>query len=198
MYSIQHYLIKFVIDLQLFLGTPVSSTKKTLPRYNWYIVESDVKHHKPQTDQPTSFKIVTIKYYFGCIINMDLKLFLLGRQLYAIVFIYIIFLMLLNILLVRYTYTNIHTRKLLIFVTWYFEFIKTHLECNFHNILYYQYLCFFIGKNICPGGILTFPPPPKSIFPHLQYMHMYIKLLLRILFCAVCYTMLAIIPTQHS
>jgi hypothetical protein len=51
-YSVQHnYVIKFVCDLHRWfsLGTPVSSTNKTewSPRYNWNIVESGVKHHKP-------------------------------------------------------------------------------------------------------------------------------------------------------
>jgi len=35
MYLIQHYVIKFVSDL---------------PRYNWNIVESGIKHHKPEYD----------------------------------------------------------------------------------------------------------------------------------------------------
>ena len=35
------------------LGTPVSSTHKTLPpRYNWNIVESGAKHHKPNQTKP--------------------------------------------------------------------------------------------------------------------------------------------------
>jgi len=37
-YSIQEW---------FFPGTPVSSTNKTLQRYIWNIIESDVKHHKP-------------------------------------------------------------------------------------------------------------------------------------------------------
>jgi hypothetical protein len=41
--SIQHYVIKFVSDVRqvvaFFLFPP--------PRYNWNIVESGVKHHKP-------------------------------------------------------------------------------------------------------------------------------------------------------
>jgi hypothetical protein len=45
-----NYVIKCVSDLRqvvVFSGTPVSSTYKTawLPRYNWNIVESRVKHH---------------------------------------------------------------------------------------------------------------------------------------------------------
>ena len=54
-YSIQHYVIKFVIDLRqtgrwFSPGAPVSSTNKTdqrSPRYNLNITESGVKHHKP-------------------------------------------------------------------------------------------------------------------------------------------------------
>ena len=33
------------------LGTPASSTKNWLPRYNWNIVEGGVKHHKPKPKQ---------------------------------------------------------------------------------------------------------------------------------------------------
>ena len=32
------------------LGTPVSSTNKTDGQYNWNIVESGVKHHKPSKE----------------------------------------------------------------------------------------------------------------------------------------------------
>jgi hypothetical protein len=50
-YSIQHYVIKFVSDLRqvggflrvLWFSPPIKLT----PQYNWNIVESDVKHHKP-------------------------------------------------------------------------------------------------------------------------------------------------------
>jgi hypothetical protein len=38
-YSIQHYVIKFVTDLR----------QVWLPWYNWNIVESGIKHHKPFT-----------------------------------------------------------------------------------------------------------------------------------------------------
>ena len=49
-YSIQHYVIKFVSDLRQVSGflrllrfpPPIKLT----PQYNWNIVESDVKHHK--------------------------------------------------------------------------------------------------------------------------------------------------------
>ena len=51
-YSIQHYVIKFVSDLWqdggFLQGTRWFSTNKTLPRYNWNIVESGLKHHKPK------------------------------------------------------------------------------------------------------------------------------------------------------
>ena len=54
-YSIKHYVIKFVSDLQLVGGflrvlrfpPPIKLT----PRYSWNIVESDVKHHKPNHNQ---------------------------------------------------------------------------------------------------------------------------------------------------
>ena len=45
-YSIQHYVIKFVSDLRQvggFLRFPPSI--KLMPRYNWNIDESGVKHH---------------------------------------------------------------------------------------------------------------------------------------------------------
>ena len=51
-YSIQHYVIKFISDLRqvdgflwvLRLPLPI---KLTSPRYCWNIVESGVKHHNP-------------------------------------------------------------------------------------------------------------------------------------------------------
>jgi hypothetical protein len=33
----------------VFSGTPVFSTNKTDSRYNWNMVESGIKHHKPRT-----------------------------------------------------------------------------------------------------------------------------------------------------
>ena len=53
-YSIQHYVIKFVSDLRqvggFSHGPSVSSTSK-IPLYNLNIVESGAKHHKPN-NQP--------------------------------------------------------------------------------------------------------------------------------------------------
>jgi hypothetical protein len=51
-YSIQHYMIKFVSDLRQVSGLlrfppPIKLTDRP-PRYNWNIVESVVKHHKPK------------------------------------------------------------------------------------------------------------------------------------------------------
>ena len=49
-YSIQHYMIKFVSDLRhvrVFSGYSVSSINKTDCHNNWNTVESGVKHHKP-------------------------------------------------------------------------------------------------------------------------------------------------------
>ena len=44
-------------------GAPVSSTKKKSPRYNWNIVESGVKHHKPnQTNNNTIRQSTNINY----------------------------------------------------------------------------------------------------------------------------------------
>ena len=48
-YSIQHYMIKFVSDLRhvrVFSGYSVSSINKTDCHNNWNTVESGVKHHK--------------------------------------------------------------------------------------------------------------------------------------------------------
>ena len=36
------------------LGTPVSSTNKTEPWYNWNIVESGIKHHNPKLNHPSN------------------------------------------------------------------------------------------------------------------------------------------------
>jgi len=54
LYSIQHYMIKFVSDFaagrRFSPGTPVSSTNKTdchNTLYNLNIVESGIKHHNP-------------------------------------------------------------------------------------------------------------------------------------------------------
>jgi hypothetical protein len=49
-YSIQHYVIKFVNDLREF-GSFLRVLRfpppiKLTPQYNWNIVESEVKHHK--------------------------------------------------------------------------------------------------------------------------------------------------------
>ena len=49
-YSIQHYVIKFVGDLRQvgdFLQVLPNQYKKWPPQYNWNIVESGVKQHKP-------------------------------------------------------------------------------------------------------------------------------------------------------
>ena len=42
-HSIQHYVIKFVSDLQQISGFQLN----WLPQYNWNIVESGIKHHNP-------------------------------------------------------------------------------------------------------------------------------------------------------
>jgi hypothetical protein len=46
-YSLQHYVIKFVSDLwQVFSGyCGFLHQENWLPRYNWNIVESGIKHH---------------------------------------------------------------------------------------------------------------------------------------------------------
>ena len=46
-YSTQLYVIKFVSDLRRSVVFSGSTKKKWLPWYNWNIVESGVKHHKP-------------------------------------------------------------------------------------------------------------------------------------------------------
>ena len=40
------YLVKFASDLRQVSG--FLHQQKWLPRYNWNIVESDIKHHKPK------------------------------------------------------------------------------------------------------------------------------------------------------
>ena len=59
-YSIKHYVIKCVSDLQrvsVFLRFP-PPRKLTTPRYNWNIVESGVKHHKHTP--PNSLLVCTL------------------------------------------------------------------------------------------------------------------------------------------
>ena len=50
-YSIQHYVLKFVSDLRQFGGflrvLRLPPPIKLTPQYNWNIAESEVKHHKP-------------------------------------------------------------------------------------------------------------------------------------------------------
>ena len=45
-YSIQHFAEKFVSDLRQVAG--FFRVLQFPPRYNWNIVESGIKHHKPQ------------------------------------------------------------------------------------------------------------------------------------------------------
>jgi hypothetical protein len=45
-YSIQHYVIKFVSDLRQVGG--FLQILRFLPRYNWNIVENGIKYHKPK------------------------------------------------------------------------------------------------------------------------------------------------------
>ena len=44
-YSIQHYVIEFVSDLRQVGG--ILRVLRFPPRYDWNIVESDARHHKP-------------------------------------------------------------------------------------------------------------------------------------------------------
>jgi hypothetical protein len=54
MYSIQHYVIKFISGLPRVLRFP--------PRYNWNIVESGIKHHKPNQTKPINlWKYITMQ-----------------------------------------------------------------------------------------------------------------------------------------
>ena len=70
-YLIQHYVIKFVSDLRQvdgFLGSPISSTNKT-DCHDINVVESGVKHHKPnQTYSINRCDIINV--YRVHIINM--------------------------------------------------------------------------------------------------------------------------------
>ena len=56
MYSIQHYVIKFVNDLPQVVGF-LWVLRFPPPRYNWHIVESGIKHRKPNQTKP-EFKII--------------------------------------------------------------------------------------------------------------------------------------------
>ena len=61
-YSIQHYVIKFVNDLRQVGGflwvlrfpPPI----KLIPQYNWNIIESAVKHHKPNPLKKNNYEIL--------------------------------------------------------------------------------------------------------------------------------------------
>jgi hypothetical protein len=71
-YSIQHYVIKFVSDLRQFGGVLLvlrfpASIKKWSPRYNWNIFESGVKHHKPIQTMPSSLR----KYFVHRIVKSN-------------------------------------------------------------------------------------------------------------------------------
>jgi hypothetical protein len=67
MYSMQLYVINFVRTLLVAgrwvsPGTLVSSTNQNLPaRYNWYIVESGVKHHYPLFESSRSWHLVPVE-----------------------------------------------------------------------------------------------------------------------------------------
>ena len=70
MYSIQHYVIKFVSDLRQFGGVLLvlrfpAIIKKWPPRYNWNIFESGIKHHKPNQTIPSSLR----KYFVHRIVK---------------------------------------------------------------------------------------------------------------------------------
>ena len=64
-YSIQHYVIKFVSDLRQVSGFLqvlwFPPQKYWQPRYNWNINESDIKHHKPNLNQ--TFKIIWLPIF---------------------------------------------------------------------------------------------------------------------------------------
>ena len=60
MYPIQHYVIKFVSDL-LQVGGFIHQLNWP-PRYNWNIVESGIKHHKPTN---RLFFILFVFLYFS-------------------------------------------------------------------------------------------------------------------------------------
>ena len=55
--DVQHYVIKFVSDLRQF-GDFLRVLRFPLPRYNWNIVESSIKHH--QTNKRSS-GMLTVK-----------------------------------------------------------------------------------------------------------------------------------------
>ena len=59
-YSIQHYLIKFVSDLWQ-IGGFLRVLQFPPPRYNWNIVESGVKYHKPNLNLTLSNGMYSIE-----------------------------------------------------------------------------------------------------------------------------------------
>jgi hypothetical protein len=80
-YSMQHYLIKFVSDCRQvggFLRVLQSPPPKNWPpRYNWNIDESGVKHHKPKTKllNPNSFPhLIIINFVLWSFCQFDFSL----------------------------------------------------------------------------------------------------------------------------
>ena len=63
-YLIQHYVMKFVSDLQKVDGFIRVLQYPLPPWYNWNIVESDVKHQTPNPSLETFFHFLTIIFKF--------------------------------------------------------------------------------------------------------------------------------------
>ena len=60
-YSNQHYVIQFISDLRQVGGFP--HQWNWLPRYNWYIVASDVNHHRPSHLRTVHFGVLLLLMY---------------------------------------------------------------------------------------------------------------------------------------
>jgi hypothetical protein len=60
---IQHYVIKFVSDLRQ-VGGFLRVLRFPLPRYNWNIVESGVKHHNPSYINVPSYSVYDTHFIY--------------------------------------------------------------------------------------------------------------------------------------
>jgi hypothetical protein len=74
-YLIQPYVIKFISDLWrrwFSSGTLVFLQQNWPPRYNWNIVEIDVKHHKTKSNQSIIYLNSDINWLYRCTLYVNL------------------------------------------------------------------------------------------------------------------------------
>ena len=87
--GVQHYVIKFVSDLRQVLRFPPPIN--WLPRYNWNIVESGVKHHKTNKQATSNNQLlILIKLIFLAFQLIIIKLIWYSWSIFKIVHISII------------------------------------------------------------------------------------------------------------